>query len=168
MSATVLPELAAESVETAERLVRLSAEKGLSSAEAGYILASGLAAIQRISRLWPIIRSQIGAGMAGTTAHHLLAGLLDAVDKNLSLAGRLKEPVRVVSEELGREPETVAELSAAEEKLRKVRAEAGRLLRVVDAPARWPTEEQLREAKEGMQRGEWLTAEEVRQALLNK
>ena len=89
MSATVLPELAAESVETAERLVRLSAEEGLDPAEAEYILASGLAALQRVPRLWPLIRGRIGGGTTGLTAHELLARLLDAVDKNLALAGTL-------------------------------------------------------------------------------
>src|SRR5438128_6182611 len=78
MSATVLPGLAAESVETAERLVRLSAEEGLNPAEAEYILASGLAAIQRVPRLWPIIRARIGGGMAGPVAHEHPARLLDA------------------------------------------------------------------------------------------
>jgi hypothetical protein len=112
MSATVLPELAAESVETADRLVRLSAEEGLNSAEAEYILASGLAAIQRVPRLWPIIRGRIGGGTTGATAHELLARLLDAVDGNLALAERLKHPARVVSEELGREPEAAAGLAA--------------------------------------------------------
>src|SRR5437899_10843466 len=86
MSATVLPELAAESVETAERLVRLSAEEGLDWAEAEYILASGLAAIRRVPRLWPIIRGRIGGGTTGATAQFLLARLLDAVAQNLSLA----------------------------------------------------------------------------------
>ena len=37
MSATLLPELATESFETAERLVRLSASEGLDSAEADHI-----------------------------------------------------------------------------------------------------------------------------------
>jgi hypothetical protein len=168
MSATVLPELAAESVETAERLVRLLAEEGLDPAEAEYILTSGLAAIQRVPRLWPIIRGRIGCGMAGPMAHEHLARLLDAVDKNLALAGTLKEPARVVREELGRKPEAAAGLAAAEEQLLEIRAEAVRLLKVVDAPARWPGEEQLREAKERMRGGDRLTAEEFRQALLDE
>jgi len=168
MSATVFPELAAESVETAERLGRLSAEGGLDAAEAEYILASGLAALQRVPRLWPIIRGRIGGGTTGPTAHEHLARLLDAVDKNLSLAGMLKEPARVVREQRGREPEAAAGLAAAEERLLEIRAEAVRLLKVVDAPARWPGEEQLREAKERMQRGDRLTAEEFRQALLGE
>jgi hypothetical protein len=168
VSATVLPELAAESVVTAERLGRLSAEEGLDSAEAEYILASGLAVIQRIPRLWPIIRGRIAGGTTAPTAHELLARLLDAVDMNLSLAARLKEPARVVREQLGREPEAVAGLAAAEHLLREIRAEAGRLLRVVEAPARWPGEEQLREAKERMQGGERLNAEEFRRALLGE
>jgi hypothetical protein len=166
VSATVLPELAAESVATAERLVRLSAEEGLDAAEAEYLLASGLAAIQSVPRLWPIIKGRIGGGTTGATAHELLAPLLGAVDKNLSLAGRLREPARVVSEELGREPEAAAELAAAEERLLEIPAEAARLLKVVEAPARWPGEEQLREAKESMRRGDRLSAEEFRQALL--
>ena len=168
MSATVFPELAAESVATAERLGRLSAEKGLDAAEAEYILASGLAAIQRVPRLWPIIKGRIGAGTTGPTAHDLLARLLDVVDKNLALAGRLMEPARVAREERGREPEDATGLAAAEERLREIRAEVGRLLKVVDAPARWPEEEQLREAKERMRCGDRLTAEEFRQALLGE
>jgi len=166
MSATVLPELAAESVATAERLGRLSAEAGLDAAEAEYILASGLAAIQRVPRLWPIVKGRIGAGTTGRTAHEVLARLLDVVDKNLALAERLREAARAAREERGREPEAAAGLAAAQERLREIRAEAGRLLLLIDAPARWPGEEQLREAKEGMRRGERLTAEEFRQALL--
>jgi hypothetical protein len=168
MSATVLPELAAESVETAERLVRLSAEEGLDSAEAEYILASGLASIQRVPRLWPIIRSRIGAGTTGATAHQLLARLLDAVDRNLSLAGKLKGAARVVGEQPGRESEAAAGLAAAEGQLLEIRADAVRLLKVVDAPARWPGEEQLRQAKERMRGGDRLTAEEFRQAVLDE
>jgi hypothetical protein len=168
VSATVLPELAVESVETAERFVRLSAEAGLDAAEAEYILASGLAAIQRVPRLWPIIRDRISSGTTGATAQELLARLLEAVDRNLALAERLKEPARVIHEELGREHEAVAGLAAAEEQLQEVRAEAVRLLKVVDAPARWPTEEQLREAKERMRGGDRLTGEQVRQALLDE
>jgi hypothetical protein len=152
----------------AERLVRLSAEQGLDSAEAEYILASGLAAIQRVPSLWPIIRARIGGGTTGPTAHELLARLLDVVDKNLALAGTLKEPARVVREELGREPEAAAGLTAAAERLREIRAEAVHLLRVVDAPARWPTEEQLRQAKDQMQAGDRLTAETFRQAQLGE
>src|SRR5262249_44731360 len=147
---------------------RLSAEQGLDAAEAEYILASGLAAIQRVPRLWPIIRGRIAGGMTGATAHHLLARLLDAVDKNLSLAGTLKEPARIVSEELGREPEAATGLATAEQQLLAIHAEAVRLLKVVDAPARWPGEEELREAKEQMQRGERLTTEQFRQALLGE
>jgi hypothetical protein len=167
MSAMVLPELAAESVETAERLGRLSSEVGLDREEAEYILASGLAALRRVPRLWPIIRSRIAGGTATTTAHQLLARLLEAVDKNLTLAGQLKDPARVVSEELGREPEAAAGLADAEEQLREVRAEAGRLLKAILGPARWPTEEQLREAKEQMRGGARLSADEFRQALLD-
>ena len=89
MSATVFPELAAESAETAERLGRLSNEAGLDAAEAEYILASGLAALQRVPRLWPIIKGRISSGTTGPTAHEHLVGLLDAVDKNLALAGTL-------------------------------------------------------------------------------
>ena len=168
MSATVFPELAPESVETAERLGRLSAEGGLDAAEAEYILASGLAALQRVPRLWPIIRGRIGGGTTGPTAHEHLARLLDAVDKNLALAGTLKEPARLVREELGRAPEAAALLAAAEERLLEIRAEAVRLLKIVDAPARWPESEQLTEAKERMRKGDRLTAEEFRQALLDR
>jgi hypothetical protein len=168
MSATVLPELAAESAETAERLVRLSAEEGLDSAEAEYILAAGLAALQRVAKLWPIIRGRIGAGTTGSTAGALLTRLMDAVDRNLFLAGKLKEPVRVLRENLGHEPEVAAVLAKAEQQLVEIRTEAARLLKVVDAPARWPGEEQLREAKERMQGGDRLTAEEFRQALLKE
>ncbi len=168
MSATVLPELTKESVETAERLVRLSAEEGLGAAEAEYILASGLAAIQRVPRLWPIIRARIGAGTTCATAQQLLARLLDAVDRNLALAQRLKGTARVVSEELGHETEAVAGLAAAEERLLEARTEAVRLLRVVDAPARWPEEGQLREWKEQMQGGDRLSADEFRRALLGE
>jgi len=168
MSATVFPELAAESVETAKRLGQLSAEEGLDVAEAEYILTSGLAAIQRVPKLWPVIKGRIGDGMAGTMAHEHLAGLLDAVDKNLALASMLKESARVVRKELGRDPEGAAGLAAAEARLLEIRAETVRLLRVVDAPAGWPSEEQLREAKERMRNGDRLTAEEFRQALLDE
>jgi hypothetical protein len=168
LSTSVLPELAADSVETAERLVRLSAEEGLDSAEAEYILASGLAAIHRVPRLWPMVRARIGSGTTGPRAHELLARLLDVVDKNLALAARLREPARVVREELGREPEAAAELASAEERLQEVRTQAVRLLNVVDAPARWPGEQHLREAKERLKGGDRLTAEEVRQALLGE
>jgi hypothetical protein len=158
VSATVLPELAAESVETAERLVRLSAEEDLDFAEAEYILASGLAAIQRVPTLWPLIRRRIGGGMTGPSAHQLLARFLDAVDRNLSLAGKLKGPERELS--------VAPELAAAEEQLLAIRGEAVRLQRVIDAPTRWPGDEQLREAKERMRDGDRLTAEEFRQKLL--
>lgn len=168
MSTAVLPEFAAESIEAAERLVRLSAEGGLDSAEAEYILATGLACIDRVPRLWPIIRARIGGGMASPAACEHLARLLDAVDKNLSLAEVLKEPARVVRQLLGREPETAAGLAAAEERLREIRAEAARLLKVIDAPARWPTSDQLKEAKDRMQAGDRLTADEFRQALLGE
>ena len=164
MSATVLPELVAESVEMAQRLGRLSAQEGLDPVEVEYILASGLAAIQRVPKLWPIARAQIGSGMTGPRAHEFLARLLDVLDKNLAL----KEPARVVREELGRAPEAAALLAAAEERLLEIRAEAVRLLKVVDAPARWPESEQLTEAKERMRKGDRLTAEEFRQALLDR
>jgi hypothetical protein len=164
----VLPELARESVETAERLGWLSAKDDLDFAEAEYLLASGLASIQRVPRLWPIIRDRIGRGMMGTTAHQLLTRLLDAVDKNLSLAGTLKEPARIVGEELGHEPDAAGRLTAAQEQLMQVRAEAVRLLKVVDAPARWPSEEQLRQAKEEIRQGGLLSAEEFRQAQLEE
>jgi hypothetical protein len=167
MSATVLPELATESVETADRLVRLSAEAGLDPAEAEYILASGLAALQRVAGLWPIIRSRIGGGMTGLKAHALLARLLIVVDKNLALAETLQEPGRVIREELGRESEAAAGLAVAGERLQAIRAEAVRLLRVVDGPARWPGENELREAKEQVRDGVGLTADEFRQALLS-
>ena len=166
MSATVLPELAAESVETAERLGRLSTEEGLDMGEAKYILASGLAAIQRAPRLWPIIRGRIGDGTTGARAHLLLVRLLDAVDGNLSLAGKLKDPTCVVSDELGREPEAAAGLAVAVEQLLQIRVEAVRLLTVVRAPTRWPGEEQMRAAKQRMQGGERISAEEFRHSLL--
>src|SRR5262249_59314715 len=121
-SASVLPDLAAESVETAERLVQLSAEKGLDAAEAEYILVSGLAAIQRIPRLWPIIRGRIAGGTTGAAAQQLLTRLLNAVDRNLALAGMLKETARVIREELRHEPEAAAGLSAAAGELRGRRA----------------------------------------------
>jgi hypothetical protein len=168
VSTTVLPELAAESVETVERLVRLSGEGRLEAAEAEYLLASGLAAIQRVPRLWPIIRSRIAGGTTGVTAQQLLTRLLDAVDRNLTFAGALKEPARVVREETAQEPEAVAGLTDVEEQLRTIRGEATRLLRVVEAPARWPVEEQLREAKGQMQRGSRLSADEFRRALLDE
>jgi hypothetical protein len=168
MSTTVLPELAAESVATAERLGRLSAETGLDPAEAEYILASGLAAIQRLPRLWPIIRGRIGAGMPGAMAHEHLARLLDAVDKNLTLAGTLKESADDVRKEVKRVPEAIAELAAAEKRLQEIRAEAVGLLKVIEVPARWPTEEQLSDARERMGRGGRMTAEEFRQAQLDE
>src|SRR5436309_3464497 len=91
MSATVLPELATDSVETAERLVRHSTEYHLDPAEAEYIFASGFAAIQRVPRLWTVISGRIGAGTTGAMAHEHLARLLDVVDKNLVLAATLKQ-----------------------------------------------------------------------------
>ena len=163
-----MPELAAESVETAERLVRFSAEEDLDSAEAEYILAFGLSSIQCVPRLWPIIRDRIGRGTTGAYAHDLIAGLLGAVDKNLSLAGKLKEFARLLSEEAGPEPDAATELAAAEEELLEIRAEAVRLLRVVDAPARWPGKEELTDAKERMRSGDRLTADECRQAVLGE
>ena len=105
MRVTVLPELTAESVETAERLGRLSAEEGLDPAEAEYLLTSGLTAVQRVTRLWRIIRDRIGTGLTGPKARELLLGLLVVVDKNLALAVTLKEPARIVREELGPESE---------------------------------------------------------------
>ncbi len=163
MSTTVLPELTAESVETAERLVGLSAKENLDFAEAEYILQSGLAAIHRASKLWPIIRGRIGAGMMGHTAHELLVRLLEVVDKNLSLAETLKERERVVCQKPGHQLEAGAGLAAAEERLRAIRAEAVRVLQGVNAPVRWPGEELLRKAKEDMERGASLSAEEFRQ-----
>jgi uncharacterized coiled-coil DUF342 family protein len=94
--------------------------------------------------------------------------VLDVLDKNLALAGTLKKPARLVREELGRAPQAAALLAAAEEPLLEIRAEAVRLLKVVDAPARWPDDEQLTEAKERMRKGDRLTAEEFRQALLDR
>lgn len=167
MSATVLPELAAESVETAERLVRLSAGERLDAAEAEYLLASGLASIQRVPRLWPIIRGRIAAGTTGATAQQLLTRLLDAVDRNLKLSDALQEPARVVREETGQEPESAAGLAAIKEQLLAIRADAARLLKSVETPVRWPGDEQLKEAKARMQRGKRLSAEEFRRALLD-
>jgi hypothetical protein len=168
MSATVLPELTRESVETAERLGWLSAKEDLDFAEAEYLLASGLNSIQRVPRLWPIVRDRVGRGMMGPVAHQLLTRLLDAVDKNLSLAGTLKEPSRIVGEELGQEPDAAGSLTAAQEQLLKVRTEAVRLLKAVEAPAQWPGEEQLQQAREEIQHGSRLSAEELRQALLEE
>jgi len=105
--------------------------------------------------------------MPGPTAHEHLSGVLTAVDKNLALAAELKNPVRVARGELRRDSEAAAELAAAEQRLRTIQAEAIRLLKLVEAPARWPAEEQLREAKERMRTGELLSAEEFRQALLD-
>lgn len=168
MGASVLPELAAESIETAERLVRLSGQKPLDGAEAEYILAAGVAAIQRVPRLWPIIRGRIGAGMSGADARDLLTRLIDAVDRNLQLAGVLKEPARVIGETTTREPQAVARLAETEKQLQNIRAEAVRLLRGIETPPRWPSEHQLREAKEQMQAGKRLSSEEFRQALLDE
>jgi hypothetical protein len=95
----VLPDLAAESIEAADRLVQLSAEKGLDATEAEYLLVSGLAAINRIPRLWPIVRSRIAAGTTGATAQQLLTRLLEAVERNLALAGALKAPARNYGDE---------------------------------------------------------------------
>lgn len=168
MIATVLPELALESVETAERLVRLSAEQNLDATEAEYILASGLAALRRVPGLWPIIRGRIGGGTTGDTARQLLTRLLDAVDKNLLLAGIMKTLAQAVRKQLGREPEAGPGLDGAEDRLLEVRGEAGRLLSAIDAPARWPDEEQLRNARERMRSGERLTADEFRRALVDE
>ena len=166
MSATVLPELTTESVDLAERLGRLSSEPRLDPAEAEYILGCGLAAIQRVPQLWPIIRSRIAGGTTGATARELLAKLQEAVTKNLSLAGMLRKLAQAVRAEMGREPEAGPGLDAAEDRLLEIRAESARLLAVIDAPARWPDEERLRGAKEAMQSGDRLTAEEFRRALL--
>jgi hypothetical protein len=168
MSATVLPELAAESVETAERLVRLSAEEELDAAEAEYILASGVAAIQRVSGLWLITRKRIGRGTISATAQKHLAQLLEAVDKNLFLAGVLQGRARILRERAGYESGTIAGLAAATEEVVRVRAEVVRLLEAIDAPARWPGDDQLREAKEHMRRGKRLTEDEFRRAVLGE
>jgi hypothetical protein len=50
MSAAVLQELAKEKSETAEHLAQLSAQQGLDSAETGYIVASGVGAVQRAAK----------------------------------------------------------------------------------------------------------------------
>jgi hypothetical protein len=167
MGATLLSELTAESVQTAERLVILSAKKDLDTAEAEYILASGLAALQRVQRLWPIIRNRIGSGTTDTTAQELLIRLRDTLDRNLYLAGTLKEPARVVRQALGKETEAAAGLAAAEKQLLELRAEVDRLLKAIGAPARWPSDEQLRQAQEDMHTGDRLTAEQFRQSLLS-
>jgi hypothetical protein len=164
----VLPDLAAESIEAADRLVQLSAEKGLDAAEAEYLLVSGLAAINRIPRLWPIVRSRIAAGTTGALAQELLKRLLEALERNLALAGVLKEPARVVREEQEQESEATAGLAAVEEGLLEIRAEAANLLRVVVAPGRWPGEEQLKTAKVEMEGGNRLTANEFRRSLLDE
>lgn len=163
MSATLLPELATESIEAADRLVRLSAEEGLDSAEVEYILTSGLAALQRVPRLWPIIRGRIGRGTTASAAHQLVAHLLEAVDRNLVLASVLKKCAQA-----GGEPEAVPGLDAAKEQLLEIRVTAACLLASIDAPARWPDEKQLTDAKESMARGERLTAEQFRQAQLGE
>jgi hypothetical protein len=168
VSVTMLPDLAAESGETAERLTRLLAGERLDAAEAEYILAWALANIQVVPQLWPMTRKRIGAGTMGAKARELLSGLLDAMDRHLTLAGVLQERARDVHEETGQEPEAATGLAAVEEQLRAIRAEAGRLLRMVEAPIRWPTEEKLKEAKEEMQGGKRLSAEEFRQALLEE
>ena len=72
MSAMVLAELTAESLETAARLVEVLALEDLGPAEADYIVACGPAAIQRTPRLWPTIRSRIVAAMSGARAHQCL------------------------------------------------------------------------------------------------
>jgi hypothetical protein len=163
-----LPELAAESVETAERLARLSGEESLDATEAEYILAVGAASIQNVPLLWRIVRKKICAGTTGPKAQQLLTQLLDAVDRNLTLARELKKPARIVHAETAQEPEAVAGLAAVEEQFQAIRAEAVRLLKAVEAPARWPEEERLKEAKEQMQSGSRLSAEELRRALLKE
>jgi hypothetical protein len=105
--------------------------------------------------------------MTGNRAHQLLTQLLDAVDRNLALAETLKEPARIVSGERNGEADEAAGLAAAEKHLQEIHVEAVRLLRVVDAPGRWPTEEQLRDASVRMKAGEKLSADELRQALLD-
>lgn len=168
MSTTVLPELAAESVQTAERLTRLSGEDRLGAAEAEYILASGVASIHNVPRLWRIIRNEIGAGTTGARARQLLTRLLDALDRNLKLAVVLKKPARIVHDETAQEPEAVVGLEEVEKQFQAIRAEAVRLLKAVETPARWPGEEQLKKAKEEMQRGIRLSAEEFRRSLLDE
>lgn len=168
MGTIVLPELAAESVETAERLVRLSGEERLDAAEAEYILASGVASIQNVPRLWRIIRKEICAGTTAARAQQLLTQLLDVIDRHRTLAEVLKKPARIVHEETAQEPEAVAGLATVEEQFQAIRTEAVRLLKTIEAPARWPGEEQLNEAKEQMQRGSRLSAEEFRRALLGE
>lgn len=168
MSTTVLPELAADSVERAERLVRLSGEEDLDAAEAEYLLAAGTASIQNVPLLWRVIRKKICGGMTGAKAQQLLTQLLDAVDGHLTLARVLKKPAGIVRDERAQEPEAVAHLPAVEEQFQAIRAEVVRLLKVVDAPARWPEEQQLKEAKEQMRSGSRLSAEEFRRALLDE
>jgi hypothetical protein len=168
MSATLLPELAAESIETADRLGRLPAEPDLDASEAEYLLASRLAAIQLVPRLWPIVRQRIARGTTGPAAHHLLSRIIEAVERNLALAEQLKEPARIASGEQNPARDDLAELAAAEHQLRQIRDEAVRLLKIVDAPARWPEEEVLRAARERMNAGERLAAEEFRQSLLDR
>jgi hypothetical protein len=101
--------------------------------------------------------------MTGPMAHEHLARLLDVVDKNLRRAATLRQHARVVREQLARQPESALELAAAEEQIREVRAKAVRLLNIVDAPAKWPTEDQLRKAKD--HGDERLSADQFRQAL---
>jgi hypothetical protein len=96
---TILPELAGESVEAADRLVRLSDEECLDAAEAEYLLAAGAASIQHVPLLWRIIQKTICAGTTGAKARQLLTQVLDAVERNLTPTRVLKEPARIVREE---------------------------------------------------------------------
>jgi hypothetical protein len=167
VSTTVLPALTAESAELAERLVRLSGEESLDLGEAKYILGCGVAALERVPGLWPITRGRLAAGMTSSRARLLIAPLLDAVHKNLTLAGILKKLAQVVSEQAGHEPEIRPALEAAETHLLEVRAELAGLLAAIDAPGRWPDEQQLGPAKT-TQSDDWLTAEEFRRELLGE
>ncbi len=167
MSATVLLELTADSGATADRLVQLSAEQRLDSAETEYIVAAGLAALQKVPKLWPIIRAKIGGGTPASAAHEVLTRLREVTQKNLLLAGKLRESVRELSNE-SLQRDAVAELGAAEKKLLDIGAQTVRLLKIIGAPARWPSEEELSEARERMRIGDRLASDQFRQALLDE
>jgi hypothetical protein len=171
VTTSVLPELVAESMETAERagqLARPAGEKAPDAAEAEYILNVGVAAIERVPRLWAITRKRIGAGMMGHHAAQLLRPLLDLVDKNLALEVVLQERARNLREEIDQEPEALARLNDAQKQLQAIRTEAGGILKMIEAPTPWPSEDKLRAAKERMQHGRMLTAEEFRRSLLDE
>lgn len=158
MPATLLPEFAAESVELAERLTRLSAEENIAPAEAKYLRASGLAAMQRVHDLWPIVRERIGRGMMGHVARGLLCRLLDAVNRNLALAETLQKL----------EPDGQPRLNDSVQQLLTIKTEASRIVAMLDAPTSWPDEQLLEKARDEIRRGEYVTAEEIQRSLLDE